>query len=162
FVINTRKKTIVKKYDFFIQDKENVAPARCLVIDRNNLIWIGVQQGLHVLNPKTEERHSCFQDPEKSYSIVNNSICTIEGDDVGSMWIGSYSGGLSYLSTQDRNGINNVSLKSYGFSQKAISSFAKRGEEVWFGTEGGGLYGFNEKNKKITRYLHNPANKNSL
>src|SRR5690606_1819175 len=75
---------------------------------------------------------------------------------------GTYSGGLSYLSPYDKNGISNVSLKNYGFSQKAISSFARRNEEIWFGTEGGGLYCFNENKRNIRGYFHDPNNKNSL
>lgn len=162
FAVDIKNKAVVKKYDFFLQDKENVTPAKCLFVDQNNIIWIGTQQGLYAFNPQTEENRLFLQDSEKPFTIVNNSIWTITGDDAGNMWIGTYSGGLSYLSPYDKNGISNVSLKSYGFSQKAVSSFAEINGNVWFGTEGGGLYCYDESKKKIKGYFHESNNKNSL
>ncbi len=162
FVIDVKSKSVIKRYDFFLQDQENVTLAKCLFVDRNNIFWIGTQQGLYAFNPKTEENRLFVQDSEKPFTIVNNSIWTIAGDDKGNMWIGTYSGGLSYLSPYDKNSISNISLKNYGFSQKAVSSFAEINGNLWFGTEGGGLYCYDESKKKIKGYFHESNNKNSL
>lgn len=160
FVLDIKEKRIVKKYDFFLQKNENITPAKSFFVDTQKKIWIGTQQGLYLLDPVTDSYQLFLQNINEDFSIIDNSIWTITDDQDGNLWFGTRLG-ISFLSNYDRSKFNNVTLADYNFVQKAISSFAKKDNELWFGTEGGGVYCYDENRDILKSYQHEPK-KNSL
>ena len=160
YVLDIQEKKIIKKYDFFIQKGNNIIPSKSFLVDCRKNIWIGTQQGLYRLNPETDDVQIFLQDNNNQFSIVNNSIWTINDDNHGDLWFGT-SQGISFLSNDDKNRFGTIALTDYNFVQKAISSFAKKNGELWFGTEGGGLYSY-RKNTGILKLYRHESGKNSL
>ena len=159
YVLDIQKKMIVKKYDFFLQNNNRI-PSKCLFIDNHNNIWIGTQQGLYLLNPKTGEQQSFFQSKDKRFGIDDHSIRAIVSDDQGNIWIGT-SQSVCFLPDNDQNTFHPVFLSDYLFFSNRIPSFAQKDNDLWIGTDGGGLFCYKKQEGVIQSYLHDPG-KNSL
>lgn len=160
YVIDIVRCKVIKVYDFFLQKDNNIIPSKSFFVDQRQQVWIGTQQGLYFLNPKTDEKLCFFQNKGSYFGIISNSIWTIADDYQGNLWFGT-SEGISYLSNYDRNRFHTISLADYAYVQKPTTSFAKRNDALWFGTEGGGLFCYKENQNIITSY-HHETNKNSL
>lgn len=152
FVLNVREKRIEKRYDFLLQEAENKVPAKCFYVDNQSRIWIGTQQGLYLFDPEREVHRLFTRDVKEPFSIVNNSVWTIAGDEQGNLWIGTYSGGISYLALNETTGFDTQRLDQYGFTPRPISAFVRQGDRLWMGTEGGGLY-YYDRNRGIVPWL---------
>ena len=161
FVLDVQSKQIVKRYDFLLQEAENKLPAKCFYVDKQNRIWIGTQQGLYLFDPKTEDYKLFTRNIKDPFSIVNNSVWTIAGDEQDNLWIGTYSGGISYLALNETTGFDTHTLGQYGFTPRPISAFVRQGDRLWLGTEGGGLY-FYDRNKGIEHVYSHRSGSNSL
>lgn len=161
FVLDIASKKMVAKYNFFLNEKDNLVPVRTFYIDRLKNIWVGTQQGLHVFKPTTGKTYKYVRQNENPVSIVNNSIWTINEDTDGNIWIGTYLGGVSFYAPNDKNQFKTFSLAQYGFPQVAISAFAKQNNNIWFGTEGSGLFSYNPNTASLKSFIHQ-SSKNSL
>jgi len=161
FVLDINSKEISAKYDFFLNENDNLVPARAFHIDSSKNIWVGTQQGLYIYNPTSKIYSQYVRKSDNPFSIVNNSIWTIYEDAIGNIWIGTYSGGISFYALNDKNNFNTFSLAKYGLPQFAVSSFAKENNNIWFGTEGSGVFKFNANTGAIKSFSHQ-ISKNSL
>ena len=161
FVLDIQQKKIVKKYDFLLQEAENKVPAKCFYVDKQNRMWIGTQQGLYLFDPQTETYKLFTRNIKNPFSIVNNSVWTIVGDEQDNLWIGTYSGGISYLALNETTGFDTHTLDQYGFTPQPISAFVQQGDRLWLGTEGGGLY-FYDRDKGIVHAYSHRSGSNSL
>jgi signal transduction histidine kinase/ligand-binding sensor domain-containing protein/DNA-binding response OmpR family regulator len=71
--------------------KEN--PINVLHIDKNNFVWIGTyRSGLYRLNPCTGKIDHWQLDPGDSTSLSNNYVSSIAEDELGNIWVGTFSG----------------------------------------------------------------------
>ncbi|MCD8101278.1 MAG: hypothetical protein LUE26_01685 [Alistipes sp.] len=75
----------------------------CITEDSGGNIWLGTRnKGVYRLNP---DGHGGFavthieHDPADPYGINSNSIYTIYEDSAGTMWFGTWGGGVNYLDT---------------------------------------------------------------
>ncbi len=122
---------------------------------RNGELWFGTRGGLYILNEKEHSiKQTCSNDLEKN-SLVHSSILDISEDENGEVWIGTR-GGLSYLAEDkqpfthyksipgNRHYLNNAEIYCAWFD----------GENVWLGTEKGGINILNKKSGTFT-YLTN-------
>ncbi len=153
--------------------------------DRNGVLWVGTVNGLNRLIPATDEKKDStsflrvYNDPEDPQSLSNNWIRTIFEDTAGNLWIGTESGlNLVEGTPSERARAENLrfarfrsrSLGPQRLSDDRIRSMYqdKRGT-LWVGTERGlnelvikpskvsGSFGIS-----VVRYLHDPANPQSL
>jgi ligand-binding sensor domain-containing protein len=128
--------------------------------DENGFIWVGTRNGL---NRFDGYRFTVFKNiPGDSTSLINNHITDIKKSGEGKLWIATWG-----------DGINLFDLKKQQFSRKLNNDFNLNNlfiyclledteGNLWIGTDEGGLYKYNTHNKKITRYLLNPAKKGSI
>lgn len=161
FVLDIASKKIITTYDFFIDKRDNLVPVKTFYIDQAKKIWVGTQQGLYIFDSTTRKTALYIQKSNNPFSIVNKSIRTINEDTFGNIWIGTYLGGVSFCAPNDKKQFNAFSLAQYGIPQVGVSSFAKENNNIWFGTEGSGLFSYNLSSGTISSFLHN-ATKNSL
>lgn len=70
------------------------------------------------------------------------------------LWIGSYSGGLAFLSFSEKNTFKSFNAKTDQLSFPVVSSFAEQGNFLWIGTEGGGLNRYDQQTGGFTSYIH--------
>lgn len=117
----------------------------------NNHLWVGTQHGLFIIDEEGNTQHleESYSDP---YSLSNNVVEKIYQDREGGVWIGTYSGGLSYFPNQGTHIEKYFPTHDKGsISSKRVTilseDYLKR---VWVGTEDGGVNIFHPEEKKFS------------
>ncbi len=112
---------------------------RAFFVDKNGKIWLGTIDGLYLFSPE-DGKLSCHRHSRSDpYSLPNNSIWVIAGDRQQNVWIGTYSGMLSYVNVDERDAFRTFHAKEGGLNSPLVSSFAENEDYLWIGTEGGGV-----------------------
>jgi len=130
--------------------------------DNNGNLLIGSDDGLTILNPKTADYKQLNNDVTDPSSLSDKFVYPIVKDREGGIWIGTYYGGVNYLSP------NNNIFKSYthsllknSVSGNIISCFCEDNNgQIWMGTEDGGLNRFDPETKHFDVFL--PGSGNSI
>lgn len=128
---------------------------RCFVEDNTGNILIGTFNGLNSYNPETKN-FSLHTKNNLPGGLLRSSIFSILKDNQGTIWIGTYYGGVHYYNpemdifTYYSANANNSDCLSDPFVGKMVED---NNNNVWICTEGGGLNFFDRKTKKITHYL---------
>ena len=161
WMLNLKTLQIEQTYTFFCQKGYEKMPAKALFVDKNNCIWIGTQKGLYLLNPQYGNHTLYTRSDADFFSLPNNSIWNLNKDLQGNLWIGTYSGGVSYVNFKEASRFKTVSVQSSKLSHNVISGFAEQGNNVWIGTEGSGLFSYNKLNGVFTQFRQ-LENQNSL
>ncbi|WP_217695367.1 two-component regulator propeller domain-containing protein [Belliella pelovolcani] len=126
-------------------------------------IYIGTELGVFIYDFKTKNFNHLTQNPNDPYSLSDNATYSIYKDNEGGIWIGTYFGGLNYLSSTSAN------FEKYYPIINKDSPKGKRVREIvedqygiiWVGTEDAGLSKFDPKTQKFKNYLPEKG-KNSL
>ncbi|TDO99164.1 two-component regulator propeller domain-containing protein [Flavobacterium sp. 245] len=135
---------------------------RSLVIDNQGSLWIGAYDGIYILGQD--------KSLQKLNSSNNNTgidkVKSIFMDKKGSIWIGCYYKGVNLWDISNMNFSNyNQTSKKIPMSFDVVSSIiADKNQNVYFGTEGGGITIFN-KNTEAISYINSKtgqANKNDI
>ncbi|PXV69113.1 two component regulator with propeller domain [Dysgonomonas alginatilytica] len=160
YQIDIRTWHVEKHFDFFYQQDNEHILAKMFLIDKNGQIWIGTQRGLYILDPETK-KHSLYQHSKSEpFSLPDNSIWTITEDSQRNLWIGTYSGGLSYVNLDEK-----VNFKSYAavpgqLNHNLVSGFAEDAKYLWIATEGGGVNRMDKQTEQFTYYRKGSAANN--
>ncbi|MFV0483603.1 MAG: two-component regulator propeller domain-containing protein [Bacteroidales bacterium] len=131
---------------------------RKVIKDRVGKVWVATYGGLYLQDGDDFIRFN----PELHSGLANSSTYEIFEDKEGGIWIGTWSGGLSYYHLA-RNQFRNYShsINSTSISSNDVSSFAQNSEgSIYVGTETGGLNYFDKKNgifRKVSIGLQNKA-----
>lgn len=135
-------------------DKTNIH-IRDLLQYAPNELWIATESGIYILNTLTNQFINLkkkFLDP---FSLADNAVYSLCKDKEGSVWAGTYFGGINYYSKQ-------YALFEKFFadnSKKSISGNAVREicedklGNIWIGTEDAGLNKLNPRTGTITQFL---------
>ena len=118
-------------------------------------LWIGTEDGLNILNLQSGSVEHYMPDGRNNYSLSGKSIRCIFIDNQGISWLGSYIAGVNKY---DRN-LTFFGLKKsnpydkFGLSSRFVTSFARgEGNNIFVGTDGGGLSIYNTKSGLFSRY----------
>lgn len=136
---------------------------RSMIADRFGGYWIGTINGLYYYAEDTG--FLSFRKNEiNPYSISDNSIRPIYQDHRGSIWLGTYYGGVNIF---DRNipffRNHTKGTSKDGLSSNVISGIVQdQASNYWVGTEGGGLSYFSSHKELLYQYTSNPAIGTSL
>ncbi|WP_455672595.1 hybrid sensor histidine kinase/response regulator transcription factor [Phocaeicola sp.] len=126
-------------------------------------LLIGSDDGLLLFNTVTGE-HRLFTEDETNYcSLSNRFVYPIVKDREGGIWIGTYYGGVNYISP------NTGQFESFSHSRffnsvngTVIGRFCEDPHgNIWIASDDGGLNHFSPQNRKFTHYLP-VEGKNSL
>lgn len=126
--------------------------------DRYGNLWIGTNgDGLICYNERTGLRRVFTNDPADPRSLPSNTITALTEDSAGTIWIGTYLGGLCswdgnrftryQIDESDRNTLSSRSV--YGISEDD-------GGNLWIGTLGGGVDKLDPTRRVFTH--HNTGN----
>ena len=126
---------------------------RAFYIDKYGHIWHGTMNGLFVLNPETREYSHYTHSEKDAFSLPNNSIWIINEDRQQNVWIGTYSGAISYVNIDEKNAFETYSPQNSLLSHNLVSAFAEDENKIWIGTEGGGI---NVLDKKTGEFDNKP------
>ncbi len=134
-----------------------------IVQDKNDLIWIGTQNGLNKYDGYNFTTY--YHDPDDSCSLISANFGILFHDNKNRLWIGTYRGGLNCL---DQTKKTNKIFTSEPDNNKTISSNLIRGivqdkdGTIWVSCSRGGLNRYNENTNDFTRFSPEKDNPNSL
>ncbi len=117
-------------------------------------LWVASESGIHLYNIKEKVYTNLVKDYGNPYALADNAVYTLTVDDEGSVWAGTYFGGVNYYPNQYNH------FKKYfpSPSENSISGNAVREirpdnkGNLWIGTEDAGLNKFNLETGRFTNY----------
>lgn len=131
---------VVDRIDFFsYENRKYKTDTKTFVIDNNNMIWLGAQQGMFIIDPQSKEYTLYRHNPNDALSLVNNSVWEIAKDSQNNLWIGTFGGGLSYVDINERAKFKTYLPLHNGLNYNVVSGFAENDKTVWVATEGAGI-----------------------
>jgi ligand-binding sensor domain-containing protein/signal transduction histidine kinase/CheY-like chemotaxis protein/AraC-like DNA-binding protein len=145
------------KTDNFIRYTEkdglNSNNVRCFKEDKDGIL-IGTFDGLNVYSPQTDKIDNVYGSSKKGEVQVSNfSIYSLHCDRAGTVWIGTYSGGVNYYNpVAHRFRLYDPGMqgrKMYGI----VGPIVEDPDGLWIGTEGGGLVFYDRLKNEYAYYL---------
>ncbi|MDR2147947.1 MAG: response regulator [Tannerella sp.] len=132
----------------------NSSNIRCFTEDRDKRLLVGTFDGLNVYDPQNDRFDNLYGSSKNSEVKVSNfSIYSLHCDRAGTVWIGTYSGGVSrYNPVTQRFQLYDPGMQG----QKIVGIVGPILEDpdgLWIGTEGGGLVFYDRFTKKYTDYF---------
>lgn len=155
----------LKRIDILNKNIINILPASNSTEDihvRNitryleDILLISTENGIYIYNKKTDNSIQLKHNPFDPYSLSDNAIYNIYKDREGSLWIGSYFGGISYCNPHNTNFEKYYPTNDPNNLQgRIVREFCEDNEgNLWIGTEDAGLNKFNPKTKTFIHYKH--------
>ena len=134
-------------------------------VDARGLVWAGtINGGLLRYDPATRElryyRHATYD----VFSPVSDHVSALCEDRGGSLWVGHYPSGVSYADHgQPFRVIRSIPGDPATLSDHTVMSFLEGpGDELWVGTDGGGLNRLDRRTGRGTVFRHEPENPSTL
>jgi len=133
-----------------------------LLIDTQRNLWIakGNGEGLQKIDLKTD---STFTNPQiTSYktnpadlkSISDNSIFCLYQDNQKDLWIGTFGGGIDYISSREKQFNRIIPVQENIYSSNLVNCILEDSTFIWIGTETG-LLQYNKKQKSYNQIENN-------
>ncbi len=135
---------------------------RMLARDTKNQIWIGTESSglIHWVSQKNTFI-SYQHDLCRKNSLGDNTVASFLEDRNGNFWVGSYTGGVTQVSKEDR--FTGFNTQNSGLSHDVILSIIQtRDDRIWLGTDGGGLNLYNPQNQTFKTYKYHPDHPNTI
>ena len=128
--------------------------------DNNGNIWIGTFQGLDRFNPYTKE-FTHYKAGDNPGSLSHSSVWCIEKDLQGTLWLGTYFGGVNYFNPEYEIYTNYKKSNSEkeGLSSPVVGKMIEDDKNnLWICTEGGGVNVYNRDTRQFKWYKHGSLN----
>ncbi|MBO9151753.1 two-component regulator propeller domain-containing protein [Chitinophaga sp. GCM10012297] len=130
------------------------------IYSHNGETWIGTRNGLYIMNAQRTAVRHFVTDKYDPYSISGNSILSIMKDKAGSMWVGSFAGGVSveHPGNENFSYINEQMGRKPGLTYRVVSSIREDAERnLWIATEGGGVNVYDRRSDEFRHIRVSPA-----
>lgn len=137
--------------------------ARNFCEDKDGNIWIGTFNGLNKFNA-SNNTFTHYQKQETDKSLTNSSIWSLLCDRQGTIWAGTYFGGVNYFNPKSQiyRHFQAAKTENNGLSAPIVGCIMEDSlHNVWIGTEGGGITKYNPQTNTFQWYKHS-SNPNSL
>lgn len=125
--------------------------------DNAGNMWIGTFNGLNKLNKRTGE-FSYYNAKNKAGGLTNQSIWCIIKDHQGTLWMGTYFGGVNYFNPEYEiyTKYEATTNEKDGLSSPIVGKIIEdQSHNLWICTEGGGLNFYNRKTQQFKWYKAN-------
>ncbi|OAQ38338.1 hybrid sensor histidine kinase/response regulator [Pedobacter psychrophilus] len=134
---------------------------RKILVAKDGLLWIATLNGIRIYDPVKNRFDNNIHDPENPGSLNQNSIYNLYQDKAGSIWVGTYFGGINVyhpnaipFTTYKHNSYKN------SLSSNIISAIVEdKNHNLWIGTEAEGL---NFYNRQTGQFTNIKSSKNSI
>lgn len=140
YSLENNDKSIIKKHQNFFN--ENPPPINEILIDKQNILWIGTDGNglvkMKVDGSALSEVDRYTYDSKKRNNIASNAIFSLYEDNDGNIWIGTIWKGLSVLNHSPSNSDFYYSDFT-GDEPYPVLSIFKNDNKLWFGTDGKGI-----------------------
>jgi signal transduction histidine kinase/ligand-binding sensor domain-containing protein/DNA-binding response OmpR family regulator len=134
----------------------------CITADKNGLLWIGTLEGLSVFNPQQQQFSAYTPENGNIHSLTSNWIRCAYIDNEGIYWFGTFRGGINKYD-KNINLFNLIPASAFKRNRTVmpiISAFAENiNGKVFVGTDGEGLFEFDQKTRSIKPIFIDPAEK---
>lgn len=142
----TKKSFSSLPFDSDIQDNVFVHD---ILIDEN-VLWVATEKGLYLYDETTKHTTKLQKDYFDLFSLSDNAVYSIYKDAENGLWIGTYFGGVNYVSLSQTRFVefyyplrSDLSLKG-----RAVREICQDESGcLWIGTEDGGLHYFNPETR---------------
>lgn len=131
-------------------------------------IWFSVygqgQEGIIQLKPESGEMIQYQKRLSEPSSLVDNQVLTLFKDRTGSIWVGTWSGGLSHFFSRNRFELyKHDETDPHSLSKNEVYSLCEdqRGH-IWVSAFNGGLNDFNPQTGQFRRIAYDPSLRNGL
>lgn len=154
-----RKSDVVENYNSETGPLQISSDMVRAILFHNGEAWIGTRNGLYTINGSRSAVKNYVVDKYDPYSISGNSVLCFMKDNAGSIWVGTFAGGLSieHPGNENFSYINEQLGRQPGLSYKVVSSIKEdKDHNLWIATEGGGVNYYNTKNNTFQYIRVNP------
>lgn len=137
---------------------------RDFVEDGNGNLWIATFTGLNKLDVKNNT-FQLYTSNNQPGDLIHPSVFSLLRDRQGTIWIGTYYGGVSYFNPESDifsfyfDNPKEHDQLGYPFIGEMIED---RSGNIWLATEGGGLHFLDKSSKKFKRFISNQSDYNSI
>ena len=146
FKMDKQSQTFTKYFDN--KNTPYITKIRTISEYEKNKLLIGSDDGLYLMEKQTGAIQR-VDDPEDPNSLSDQNVYSIYKDREGGIWIGTYFGGVNYISA-NRNAFEHYypGYSELYLSGKAVSQFCEDEKgNLWIATEDGGLNYFDVQKK---------------
>ena len=144
------------KYQDLLSYDEDKTPIyiRDCIPAGNEEYWIATESGIYIYNMRTGRHINLRKKYNNPYALSDNAVYCLYKDREGSIWAGTFFGGINYFSKQDNyfqkyfpDGTNT------SISGNAVGEIKQDGlGNLWIGTEDGGLNRLNVQSHEIKTF----------
>lgn len=161
FNIFNKRSGVFKKYLHDPLDTTSLGAnqVQYVFVDKEKNYWIGTfGGGLNLLKYASNGVVNFIKykkNPGDPFSIGDDRIYTIYEDRGGTMWIGTFGGGLNRFDRKNERSISykNISGDETSLSDNRVMSIYEDSKgNLWIGTYGGGMLKFDKRKEIFTRY----------
>lgn len=151
---------IHKKMNKDIEKQFQTIHLQCLLVDKDNIFWIGTWEGLAKFNLETQELKWFKNNNLNPNSLGGDMVFSLADDGSGNLWIASANGGVSVLNKSTlafKVYKNNPIQKNSICSNRIMSVMIDSRNKLWIGSFDKGLDLFDPKTESFTNFSHNPS-----
>lgn len=133
--------------------------------DRNGIVWIGNDRTLNRWDRSTNTWRTYRNDPADPTSISNGSVTATQEDPDGTLWFGTYNGGLNRFDpkTHRFKAYKTSPTAPHALSDDIVRSLCRDSSGVlWAGGWNNGLNRFDRSTETFRQFRHDPGNPDSL
>lgn len=133
-----------------------------VILDRNNLLWVGTFVGLNTYNPLSEQiLYYGLKEEGKDGLSDSEVLAVIESED-GTVWLGTKEGGLNKFERSENRFYHFFNTENHELKRINVIHDDAQGR-LWLGGESNFIYAFNKITESYERYkLHNSSNYTSI
>ncbi|MFS4467817.1 two-component regulator propeller domain-containing protein [Maribacter sp. 2210JD10-5] len=128
--------------------------------DSRGVIWIAsFLSGLHYYDPDKNAFFHCNTSSFINLNLINSDVRVVFADSRDNIWMGTTSG-LYKVNMNDKGEPSVVSMKNrmpkelriHPSTHHILSIYEDREQQLWIGTEGGGLFNYHEAENLFIKY----------
>ncbi|MCH8495621.1 MAG: hypothetical protein LAT57_08325 [Balneolales bacterium] len=124
--------------------------SRSFVEDENDIYWIGTWQGLIRYDKSNNSIKRYVNEPNNIQSISSNHVLSVHDDGMGSLWIGTFSGGLNHMDKE--TGTFSTYLDTDGLPSNVVFAIIPdSNNNLWLSTNSG-LVQFDPQNRTFRTF----------
>jgi signal transduction histidine kinase/ligand-binding sensor domain-containing protein/DNA-binding response OmpR family regulator len=155
-VLNPGNKTLQRfTINDGIEDNNNI---RAIEDDGKGNLIIGTFNGLYLFNKATASFTS-FSDLYTPGGEINHySVLAAKFDNAGTLWVGTYAGGVSYYHPNNKRFTYYNPAENNKYTGVIGMMIEDKNRNLWIASEGSGLIGWDVKNRKFTYNKIEPEN----
>lgn len=162
-----------RNYSHNPEDKFSISSNKveCTFIENNHKVWVTTRCGLNLFNPNSGNFTPINNCRDSNSDISNLYFQKIISDKIGNIWFGSYEGLFCLEKNQRTASDKSLELIRYTHDindpnslshNRILSLFVDDRNNLWIGTENGGLNRYDRENRSFHTFRSDPYNPKSL